>query len=125
MKHKSDFAMNPSNSFVLARSPEMNDRQKAALLQYVEKKLLGEKVLTPQSTEEEIRKVFAESYEFGNEKCRQAVRRALKEGKTVYAGWVALEECERRYGRIFEEVWRIMWENSEGDFVAIDDVLSY
>lgn len=125
MKHKNDFAVNSSNSFVLARSREMNDRQKAALLQYVERKLLGERVLTPESTEEEIQKVFAESYEFGDERCRQAVRRALKEGKSVYAGWVTFEECEHRYGRMFEEVWKIMRENSEGDFVAIDDVLSY
>lgn len=125
MKHKNDFAVNSSNSFVLARCPEMNERQKAALLRYVEKKMLGEKVLTPESTEEEIRKVFAESYEFEDEKCRQAVRKALKEGKSVYAGWVTFEECEHRYRRMFEEIWRIMRKNSEGDFVAIDDVLSY
>lgn len=125
MKIKNDFALHGSNSFVLARKPEMNERQKAAITAYVERMLLGRRVLTPDSTEAEIQKVFAESYEFEGEKRQQMVRTALKEGKSVYAGWVNFEDCEHKYGKIYEDIWRIMRKNSEHDFTAIDDELAY
>ena len=95
------------------------------LLKYVESKFFGNPILTPESTEEEILNVFDEDWSFNDEDTQEEVRRALKEGKTVYSGSVCYEECEYYYAAMFERIWKIMRENGEGDFVEIDGDLSY
>ena len=64
-------------------------------------------------------------YEFEDEDRQQEARAQLKEGKSIYTGSVCFEECEYAYADMFEDIWKIMQENSDNEFVAIDDDLSY
>ena len=94
-------------------------------MKYVEKEFFGEPVLTPDSTEEEILEVFDKHWNFNDEDIQKEVRRVLKEGKTVYSGSVNYEMCEYDYAGLFRNIWDIMEENGEDDFVEIDGDLSY
>lgn len=126
MKIRIDFVTNSSSSsFVLARKSRLSDRQKKALIEFIEEKFLGEEVLSPESSEEEIQEVFEEDWEFEDEDRQKEVRNALAEGKSIYSGNVDFECGDEYYAEIFESVWRIMEENSDGDFIAIDGDLSY
>lgn len=126
MKVRNDFVTNSSSSsFVLAKKDELNEKQKEAILKYIEKEFLGKKILTPDSTEEEVERVFEEDDEFYRDDVQENTRKALKEGKSIHTGWVTFDECEYNYSSVFEDIWKILEENGEGDFVAIKDDLSY
>ncbi len=126
MKVRNDFVTNSSSSFILARKPGVNDKQKEAIIQYVENHLLGEEILSPDSSEEEIQKVFQEYYEFEEDEDRQQeVRKRLEEGKSIYAGQISFEECDYSYADLFQHIWQIMEKYSDSGFEAIKDDLSY
>jgi len=117
-----DFVTNSSSSsFIVARQGELNEKQKEAIVKFVEEKMLGKKVLGPESGEKDIQDFFEDNYVVDED----GIREALKEGKDIYSGTLDLETAEVYYTRLFQDLWAVLDQTGDGNFVAIDDDLSY
>lgn len=125
MKIRSDYVTNSSSSsFILAQAGEFDEAQKEAILKYVIDNMLGDIILTPESTEEEIQIAFKENYIRDDDK-RAAIRQALAEGKAIRYGDICFECCEDRYGDLFADLWKVLEEAAPDTFSALDGDLDY
>ena len=125
MKIRSDYVTNSSSSsFILAQKGELNEAQKEAILRYVTERMMGDTILTPESSEEEIHKAFKENYIWDDDE-QAAVRQALSEGKTIRHGDVDFECCEDTYAELFERLWKVLENAAPDTFSVLDGDLNY
>ncbi len=123
MKIRTDFVANSSSSsFVLARKGALNEKQKAAVIAYIEENLLGRRVESMEQLQQ-----FAEENGFREDsELFQESREYLEKGYVISGDTIDFE-CMfgEEYVCVLENIWRILEENGEGNFVGVDTDLSY
>jgi UDP-glucose 6-dehydrogenase len=119
MKVRIDFVTNSSSSsFIVARKSELTEAQKDAIIKFVENEFLGEKIISPDNTEDEISEIIEnESLD------EESVRQALSEGKNIYQGYVVFESSGYGMTDLFQDFWAEFAKADSKNFTQIDTEL--
>ena len=130
MKYRSDFVTNSSSSsFILARHHELSEKQKEAIVSFVERRFLGNLVVSPDDEPDQIERTFGEAWEeydyYGDSK--DEAQKTLEDGLSIYAGSVIFDGMRDDYGTLCQEIWEVLEEaeDEEHRFVTIDGSLEY
>ena len=117
MRYRRDYVTNSSaTSYLLAQKGSLTEKQKEAVVKWVEEKLLGEISLAPEVEVEKL-EAFLEEGSFDDEVTEEA-RDAHEEGFSLKLGWVPFNEGKLDY--IYQSLWEVLEKAGEENFRILD-----
>lgn len=120
MKIRLGFVTNSSSAnYVIARRKELSEKQKAVIVDFVEKRFFGNRAASTHDEMKEICKDYWLDDDIGG------VEEALKDGLDVCVGRIDYDHAEGSYADMFSDLWDALERADPDAFRQLRTDLSY